>query len=214
MLKKLILIFAGVLVSANVLSAQAPDRYGIKIGYGASGTDFDYQNHNFSGSQDAYLAPDISLLVEWDIEPWLDFSIEPGLVHRGYKRDITSFFYPFGSTGGSQVKMHYFSIPMLVKVKPFDWYLTPFLEAGPRIDVLLSRDINNAENYERHVFEEYNQLTAGYSLGVGLEFSALPEINISMGYRLNMDLFNSYADESITVKNEASAFWIGVSHRL
>lgn len=214
MLKKLILIFAGVLVSANMLSAQVPDRYGIKIGYGASATDFDYRNSSFSSSQDAYLAPNISLFIEWDVESWLDLSVEPALVHRGYKRDITSFFFPFGSTGGSQVKMHYFSLPVLVKVKPFDWYLTPFLEAGPRIDVLLSRDINDAEQYEQHVFEEYNWITAGYSLGVGLEFPALPKVNVSIGYRLNMDLFNSYADESITVKNEASAFWIGVSHSL
>jgi hypothetical protein len=206
-----VLLFVGLL---SVASAQSPDRYGLRVSYSASGVVFNYQSSSFSGETDSRLSFNISLVAEWDLQPWLVLGAEPGWARRGYKRDITTFFFPFGSMGGSQVQLEYLTLPVLARIKPASWKLAPYLEAGPRLDILLSRTIEDtgAGSYERAVFEEYNSITGGVSLGAGLELARFSPVCLSGGYRLNLDIFNSYSDEAITVRNRSSGLWIGLTY--
>lgn len=215
-MKKLIL-FLLLLVGlfSTIAQAQSPDRYGLRVGYSASGAVFIYQGSgNAYDRVDARLATDISLMAEWDIFRWLTITAEPGWVHRGYKRDLTTFFSRWGSTGGSRIQLEYLTLPVLARIKPASWRLAPYLEAGPRLDFLLSRTIEDtgSGNYERAVFEEYNRVTGGVSLGAGLELAHFSPVRLSAGYRINFDTFTSYSDEAITVRNRSAALWFGLSY--
>jgi hypothetical protein len=212
--KKRAIMSAFIFMGITTVKAQMPDRVGLKVGYGSSVANFNYQGTNsFSGGQDAWVAPDISLMVEWDIEQWLSISAEPGLVHRGYKRELNFILIPSGPTSPSQAKLRYFSLPVLARVKPFPWRLSPYLELGPRLDLLLSKKINNADSYVRQVFEEYNTVTGGASAGVGVELGQLfPSVNISLSGRYNWDTFNSYSDEFFTIKKRSAELWLGITY--
>jgi|GEM_PF-5300237 len=197
------------LLIANLSQAQIPDKIGLKVGYGSSSLRFD----RLSTAQDGLVAPVISLIAEWDVKSWLYISAEPGLVHRGYS-DYT-FFKPFGPipTSSSEVRLRYFSLPVLAKIKPFQWGVAPYIEVGPRVDVLLFREINNAGSYVRQVFNEYNTVTGGASAGLGVQMGhLLPSIDISLGARYNWDAFDSYSDVYYDIKNRSAELWLGISY--
>src|SRR5699024_2669884 len=129
-MKKLILsLLLLVGLFSTVAQAQGPDSYGLRVDYSASGAAFNYQNNSFSEEVDASLAAGISLMAEWDVSRWLTIKAEPGWAHRGYKRDITTFFAPWGSVAGSKVQLEYLTLPVLARIKPALWQLAPYLEA-------------------------------------------------------------------------------------
>jgi len=153
------------------------------------------------------------LVAEWDIKRWLGISAEPGLVHRGYKRELNFILMPSGPTSPSQAKLRYFSLPVLAKIKPFRWTVSPYVEVGPRLDLLLSKEINDAGSYVREVFEEYNKVTGGASAGVGIQVGELfPSVDLSLSGRYNWDAFYSYSDEFFSIKNRSAELWLGISY--
>lgn len=207
MLKWLCLFTICFLISTTSY-AQLPDDYGLKLSYGGSAQVF---NEATIGSQSTNARFDfgVALHLNWDINKQISLVAEPGFVKRGMVGDFGGVANVQSSAGSINSDLSYISLPLMGKLNITSSNLSPFVEAGSRVDFLIyQRVTDNASSDYHNIIDRYDKITGGLSTGLGLDIQKFNTGELSLGLRLNWDLLNSYKSDHLTVKNKASEFFL------
>lgn len=103
-------------------------------------------------------------------------------------------------------RVDYLSVPLLAKLR-LKWLLfTPYLIAGPRADVLVSRRGGGYED----VVDKFESTDIGATFGVGVELHTLLPVGLLAELRYNPSFRDSYKDDFLTVRNRSFDFLLGL----
>ena len=186
---------------------------------GFSQSNFDYGIHiSKNGATQGFNEDGISMpinarfdvafafVIARELKPWLSIKLEPGYTTRGHEGGFSSINFGDGNFG---TKLNYVSIPLLAKVQLPEAKIAPFIEAGPRVDMLLKKQFTGTipDEYQ-NMMDSYNKFAIGFSTGAGINLNIFDGISNELGLRLNYDFSNSYDDGFTTVKNESAEFYL------
>jgi len=104
-------------------------------------------------------------------------------------------------------RVDYISVPLLAKLRFQLPFLTPYLVAGSRADLLLYR---NADRFD-HVTDNFKSTDFGGTIGVGVELNTLSPVGLLAEARYNPSFRDSYADNFLTVRNHSFDLLVGLS---
>jgi hypothetical protein len=150
--------------------------------------------------------------VEWLNLPSVSLITQIEYTQRGMGQD----FLVTGPSGPQAIgtrtlfgRLHYLSIPVLVKAQIIFPGLAPYLLAGPRADFLLST--SSDEGAFDILYSKMKRSTYGASVGLGIQTSAILPVKLLFEARYNFDLQDSYATDLLNVRNNAFDFWLGAA---
>ncbi|MGH7450166.1 MAG: outer membrane beta-barrel protein [bacterium] len=187
------------LVSAAIGFAQSSSKFGLK-----GGAIFERQEFQYRGSTE-HSSYDVGIYLNSSPANWISMMAELHLVQKGsFKRDILlTESTPSLSllNVGLPERVHYASIPLLVKLSPEWRKFSPFLTAGPRVDFLLS-DVSSeflefAQNYAR--------INWGGSFGLGIQNQWL-----SFELRWEYSHTHYYDSDFLRAKHNSMVMLVGI----
>lgn len=216
-----IIILSFVILSTSFTFSQIINNYGFKAGictsYEVSETKINHEKY----SSESRVGIDAGLYAE--LLPWKNFHIVPEVhfIQKGMKF-LVSPEYELPELTGEKVNttLNYFSFPLLAKLNlPFRFF-SAYLVAGPRYDILLSKDENIINGYYREV----NNKSWGYIAGAGFTKKINNKFGLLAEFRFNKELSSfrntgfsinginySYFDEvSIDISNTSMQFLLGI----
>ncbi len=196
-------------VLTTISYGQVIRGYGFKLGAVAANQTWQYTNwsvppkdYRWGFAASAYL----------ELFDCVNFSalIEAQYSQKGFSETlpITTESQPDGT--GEFITMapraDYLSLPLLAKVQlPLsDW--TPYLLAGPRLDILLS---TKADEYSV-IFDKLKTPEFGATVGVGVEFTSILPMAVLTEIRYNPSFVDAYSSNFLTVRNRSLDFLLGV----
>jgi hypothetical protein len=209
MKQKWFLVLAAFLSAASMTHAQLVRSYGIKLGTVAAN-----QTWKYTG------APELTTSERWGVTggvyiELLDLPVigvvgEIQYTQKGMKFSIpvTTASQPEGTGQFITLspKVDYLSVPVLAKVRlPFP-AISPYIIAGPRMDLLLSK---HGDGFDA-VVDEFKSSDVGATIGVGVELHTLLPVGILAEVRYNPSFRDSYTSNSLTVRNHSFDFLLGL----
>lgn len=229
------LLFLCILISSITITgkAQMPDRIGVKTS--VIGHEFINQCGELNGIWchfQSYSTYDfgLALVGKWNLSSRVEFLAEPGISNRRWSEELdyaavefnidpetgervtiqdTTTYY--GKTSGADLV--YITLPVEGQwdIAP-DWLITPYLEAGPRMDILVHRKVfDPTPRRLKEMINHYNRITAGINTGFGLAVEDIKGFgDINAGVNLDWDLLNSYSDRLAGMHNRAIEFYLRV----
>jgi len=84
----------------------------------------------------------------------------------------------------------YLSLPVLGKLSVPSSTLSPYLLAGPRLDILLGH--SQDDDFMELVNEEYETFVVGFTVGGGVQAPSILPGNIFVEFRANFDITDAY----------------------
>jgi opacity protein-like surface antigen len=208
-MKSLLLLLLLFTLSFNS-QAQIVSNYGLKLGLGISNQSWDYQP---SGHLDWQTKDGISarLFADFLILPVLQLEGEIGYLRKGVidKIPITTVDQPDG-TGQfftTNNSLGYLSLSILAKLKFEFTSLTPYIIAGPQLNILLNKNI--ADGFQI-VFDKFKKNNVGFSLGAGAEFKNILPLVFLVEYRFEKDLSNNFNSPNLDIKNYSHVILLGI----
>lgn len=213
-MKKALVVLFCLLLSASV-QAQLIRSYGIKLGGTAS-----YQKWEYSPSSPVNLSDpgtknglNIGGFVEFLQIPVFSVVAEVNYIERGMQRDVagTSITSPDGTggTGGTKtwtLGLNYLNISLLGKARMDGIICTPYLIAGPKVDL----EISKSDDLNTTFSNDFSKTRFGFKAGVGTEIK-LFGINFLAEVLWNADLGNLYEGGMLKITTSAVDFRGGFS---
>ena len=214
------LLLLAVLIVPERLEAQALRSYGVKAAFTSAVTS--YERDGSSRDHDRRSGVNVALFAEWQETSYLSVLVQMEYAQRGF----VSAFQPGAPSRddsemgrGEEVmlgtRIDYLSALVPLKVRyPFGARLTPFVLAGPRIDVLLGQ---RAEAYEgafgpaRFKLRDLRRSQVGLSTGAGVTFGGLGKAALTIEARYNLDLTNASSTSEAEIKHNAFDVWFGIA---
>ena len=187
-------------VASFTAHAQLLRGFGIKVGVTAAEQAWDY----------TYL-PVLSTETRWGITgsafvellriPSLSFLVEAQYTQKGMTvtLPISTETQPEG-TGQyitKQPRVDYLSIPILAKVRFGTPLVTPYLIAGPRYDLLLTR---HGEGFQA-VIDGFKNSELGAAIGMGAELESILPFDALIEFRYNASFTDAYNTSFLKVRN-------------
>lgn len=210
-MKKTVLFLSIFLIlTSNHLPAQSVTSYGLKLGLTRSTYKWIPQYAPAQVIPDIRNSNSINVGVYGELSLGTYLSILPQLeyVNKGARIVYQSPNIPDFTTSHEYFAddhITYVSLPLLLKVKVSSSKISPYLIAGPRLDYLIDKKLENV-GY-RVVYDNLKQFVLGSSFGIGIQtYSA-----ISIEARYNVDVTNSFHDSGIELYNKSFDVWIGVT---
>lgn len=208
MKQSLIIIF--LVFCQIILPAQIFSGYGVKAGIGFSNHSWDYStgsklNFDYKTGFSPRLYADFLDLRLFKTQ------VEIGYIRKGFtfKVPVTSAANPDG-TGeflANNGNLDYLLISALAKLK-FDVKLfTPYIIAGPQLNLLLNK---SADDGWKVVYEKLNKSNIDISLGAGTEIKLLLPVSFLVEYRYERDLKDNHDSPDIDIKNYSHVILIGI----
>lgn len=204
------LLLLGSLVSAgNVAHGQLIRTYGLKGGVAAATQNWSFMGE-FTLDAGTRWGLDAGLFVEFFDHPNLSVLLEARYVQKGFSEDfdLTSEENPesFG-TATFTPRVDYVVIPLVAKARiPLSGF-SPYLFAGPTLNVLLG--YKGAEFEE--VYKDLKKTEFGGSFGLGCEIPAWGETTILIEGSYSPSFSDAYANEFLTITNSAFEILIGIA---
>ena len=196
-------------------NAQLLKSYGVKAAFTSASQSFTYQNPPFPG-----FGPDIkrrtgfgiALYAEWFNLQVISIVSQIEYTQRGIGEEI-AITGPNGPTiirtEVRDKRLDYLSIPILAKTSVPFGNVTPYILIGPRIDFLLGyRDEFIVGN---SIYQDFKKTMFGGTIGTGFALADLLPTTISVEFRYNIDLGDSYDTSLLKVRNNAYDIWVGVA---
>jgi hypothetical protein len=209
MKRKWLFILAAFVSAASMTHAQLVRGYGIKLGIVAANQSWKYAD-----------TPELTTSERWGVTggvyvelldlPLVSVVGEIQYTEKGmtFSAPVTTELQPNG-TGQfitQSPKVDYLSIPILAKVRlPFP-AISPYLIAGPRADLLLSK---KGEGFEA-VVDKFKSTDVGGTLGLGVELHTLLPVGLLAEIRYNPSFRDAYKNEFLSVRNHSFDFLVGL----
>ena len=192
--------------------AQFIDGYGFKIGFGISNIDKNYNNNSLNDEskwRNIYI-PSIKVYANHYSSRYLQLQSELSYTTQGTKTDIqvTTSNNPEASsqTMDSNMNLEYLSYAFLVQYKMNYKTVSPYLLAGPKINLLLNDEFG--PKFKQY-HENIKKTNISVSLGVGLAVNVLPVV-LFLEYRYENDLQNISKLDYVILKNYSHLLLLGV----
>jgi hypothetical protein len=214
MLRILISIsFILITLYSSSVQAQSDTQIGVKISYASGQQIFD--GHQLGQSiSNARFDPSIALFVNRTLNNWASLQLEVQYAQGGFRGDLGSV-NQFTSSSGEQIssEIGFLQIPVLGQFSlPLQHGFHPFIELGPRLNIKLHHNVtNNAPPSYTSILRQYNTLSLGGTVGVGLKKYFTNKTGWSLGVRLSPDFTNSYVSEQLTIRNLYSEYYLSVA---
>jgi hypothetical protein len=103
-------------------------------------------------------------------------------------------------------RVDYLSVPLLAKLRLPSSIITPYLIAGPRADVLVSKQ---GDGFSA-VVDKFKSTDIGGTFGVGVELHTLLPVGLLAELRYNASFQDSFKNEFLTVRNRSFDFLLGL----
>jgi hypothetical protein len=202
------IIVLAVAVSSTA-HAQLLRGFGIKVGVTAANQTWDFASQP-DPSTDNRWGITASAFVELLRMPYLSLLVEAqyaqkgmswsGLVATAQNPDGTGQFIT------KRPRVDFLSIPILAKMRFGMPLVTPYLIAGPRYDLLLTR---HGEGFQA-VIDRFKSSELGATFGVGAELAAVLPFDVLIEFRYNASLQDAYDGNSLKVRNRTIDMMLGV----
>ena len=204
----LVMILLSVFTFNN--NAQIIFDYGLKLGVGISNQSWDYQaDVNLEFDNKIGITPRV--FADLFNLSFFQLQSELGYLQKGFedKVPITTTTQPEGTGEFITVnnRLNYLSFSALAKFKYETEVLSPYLIAGPQLNILLSKEIEKGWEV---VFDKFKQNNIGISIGVGSEIKNVLPISIFFEYRYERDFIDNYDSPNIGIKNYSHVILLGV----
>lgn len=196
-------------------NAQILKSYGVKAAFTSASQSFSYSNPPFPG-----FGPDINrrigfgiaVFAEWFNLPVISIVSQIEYMQRGIGEEIAITGPSSPTILRTEVRdkrLDYLSIPILAKASVLFGNVRPYVIVGPRVDFLLAyRDEFIVGN---SIYEDFKKAMFGGTVGTGFELVNLMATTISVEFRYNIDLGDSYDTSLLKVRNSAYDIWVGVA---
>ena len=204
---RLIVILA--VVVSSTAHAQLLRSFGAKVGVTAANQTWDYTSIPDRNTENRWGITG-SVFVEALDMPYLSLLVEGQYTQKGmtYSVPIATAQNPEGT--GQFITMRprvdYLSFALLAKVRFEAPPVTPYLIAGPRYDLLLSR---HSEGFQA-VIDDFQSVEPGASVGVGAELSSVLPIDVLIEFRYNASFKDAYNTDFLKVRNRTIDLMLGV----
>lgn len=208
-MKKAIIILI-LAACTSVLNGQILSGIGVKAGIGIS-------NHSWVYSHGTELTFDnktgLSARVFADFFNFEFFQVEGeiGYIRKGFtdKIPFATTLQPDG-TGeyiNFNISLDYLTFSTLAKFKYETKYVTPYIIAGPQIDILVNKDVHDAWKV---IYDKFKNTNIGFSVGAGAELKFNLPASLLLEYRFEKDFGNNYDAPYIEIKNYSHVVLVGV----
>jgi opacity protein-like surface antigen len=152
---------------------------------------------------------DAGVFVEWLTMPVFSISSELHYMQKGMKLSIllTSEQDPegWGEYLTRSPRVDYLSALVLAKARLLDHGVSPYLLAGPRLDVLLQ---TKGDGFEL-VLDRFRETDVGVTVGAGIEVNASDAVALGAEFRYSPSLSDGYSS-GLTVRNSSMEFLVVV----
>lgn len=197
------------LSAASMAHAQLVRSYGIKLGAVSASQTWHYT-----------YTSDLTTGYRWGMTggvyvELLDIPLVSVVAEIQYTQKGMTFSIPVTTeaqpNGTGQVitrspKVDYLSMPVLAKLRLPSPVITPYLIAGPRVDVLVSR---RGDGFEA-VVDKFESTDIGGTFGVGIELHTLLPIGLLAELRYNPSFRDAFNNNLLTVRNRSFDFLLGL----
>jgi hypothetical protein len=205
----LLLMFFAVI--SHETSAQFMKHFGVKAAVTSANQDFDY-SQMADLQMKRRVGFDVGVFAEWLDIPVLSIISQVEYAQRGSGME----FVETGPSGPQSIgtkklysRLDYLSVPILVKLRLQTSTITPYILAGPRLDILVS--YQSDEGVLNLVYDQFKKTTLGGSVAVGVQIQSLLPVTILAEARYSIDLSDSYETNLLKVRNNAFDLWLGVA---
>jgi len=195
---------------ANEANGQLVKSFGAKVAFTSADQRFDYSAFPDLATK-RRSGFNIGGFVEWLNIPYFSILTQLEYTQRGVGQEfvITSSQGP-DPIGRITVysRLNYLSLPVLVKLALPATVLSPYLIAGPRIDILLG--YNSYQGAPNLLYDNFKGSVIGGSAGLGVETKSMLPFTLIVEARYNFDFADSFDNQFLRVNNNAFDFWLGV----
>jgi hypothetical protein len=189
--------------------AQLLRGYGLKLGTVAA-----YQSWKYSSF------PDLPTETRWGFTgvgflEFFDLPLLSVVAELQYTQKGMTLTLPVYSESDPEVpayyrtnrpRVDYLSIPILAKVRFTTPLFEPYLIAGPRWDLLLSKKPDGFDV----VIDRFETSEFSATLGIGFELSQILPIGVMAEFRYNPSFRDAFNNNFLTVRNRSLDFLLGV----
>jgi hypothetical protein len=198
-----------ILGAVSMTHAQLVRSYGFKLGAVSASQTWHYTDTS-----------DLTTGYRWGVTggvyvevldiPLLSFIAEIQYTQKGmtFSVPVTTESQPNGT--GQFITMSprvdYLSVPLLAKLRLPSPIITPYLIAGPRVDLLLFK---RADGFEA-VIDKFESTDFGGTIGLGVELHTLLPVGLLAELRYNPSFRDSFKDEFLSVRNHSFDFLLGL----
>jgi hypothetical protein len=202
-MKSILIMLALLTLFASTGDAQIVKSYGFKIGTVTATQSFDY-SVRLSLPTEYRWGIDASAFVELFPTQYFSLLSELHFIQKGFSIPLveTTIAAPEG-TGQiiiNRPRLDYLAIPLLAKFRMESGAISPYIFAGPRIDVLLGKD---------DISLEYVRSDFGATLGIGAEFSVMAAPSFLIEGRYSPSFRHAFENENVTVTNKSFEILVG-----
>jgi Outer membrane protein beta-barrel domain len=201
----LILLIAG---SFLILHGQYEQPFGFKSGCVISDQNFEYTHQTYHQDTEKYNGFDFCSFVEYYNESKVSLLVEFHYIQKGMALLVPSYDEHANYLGKKKIYhiTDYFSLPFLAKYKyEFD-KITPYVMAGPALDIKLQY----ITKYDYYFYNEFNKVDIGCVLGMGIEFKSFLSQTYLIEFRYSPTLTSSYKSSNLTVRTTSCSILAGM----
>ncbi|MCX6150867.1 MAG: porin family protein [Ignavibacteriales bacterium] len=207
MKKNIAFVFLLLIIVSSSLNAQLVRSYGFKIGGNLAKQDFNYaSNLSIDLKTDNRFGLNVGAFIEFLDLPVASIIAEVDYTQKGmkYTSTVRTTEHPEGiGTTTVNNRIDYLSILLLGKVRYNLILFSPYLLAGPRVDIEINKNID--KNYDE-VYKDFKKGNFGLTFGIGTEIIKMLLAEI----RYNVDLTDAYSTANLKVKNQSIDFLVGI----
>lgn len=214
MKKTFIIIFF--LVLSTAVQAQLVRSFGLKLGGTASYQDWKHYSSGYAGSYDTDTKNgfNIGAFAEFFHHPFMSMVAEVNYVEKGTQREIPAATIRGPLVPGEKQTwtfgINYLNFTFLAKARMDGIICTPYLVAGPKLDI----ELNKTSGYKDISFyKDFSKTRLGFKAGVGTEIK-LFGINFLAEALWDTDFGNLYDGETTKITASAVDFRGGFSINL
>lgn len=211
-----LLISLFMLAGSPCLQAQSSWNFGLKAGVSLANQDVIFQLPDTEYQMETALiaGPTASLLVEYMWGKGWGIQMDAGYIPKGSSTTTESISVLHlennrvveNKGASSRSSFHYLSFAPQLRYRILRGNFTPYLLAGPRLDVLLGYESDAA-----YPLEEQRSVIPGLSFGLGAE-AWFGQTGIFFEMQYQGDLFPVTGTDPVLINNLAGLFTIGLRY--
>lgn len=207
-MKKIILLF---LLFISISNAQFIKSYGLKVGLTQSSEAWKYNSELRNFETDKKTGLNAGIFVEFIDNPFVSILSEFSYNQKGmrYEIDKTTLSNPNGSSGKISIhnRVDYLTLSFALKLNYETPLLTPYLFAGPYIDILLGQKTANGWGV---IYKDFKRKVPGLKVGIGAELLNILPIAILAEIQLNHNFDYVFKSENLNIENNSFEFKVGI----
>ncbi len=206
-----IFIIVTLCFSLSVVHGQIITGWGIKTGATFANQEFEYLQTSLNMDINSRTGLDVGIFVELLPLPVLRLVPEIHYIQKGMVEEQIkageSGPEPLGTLEYSN-RVDYLSIPLLAKITIPNLIISPYLIAGPRLDIILGYDSEPVD--DSIIYDNFESYDLGADFGIGVETNLILPVHILAELRFSPSFSNAYETDLLKVKNQALELLVGI----